>query len=75
VFHIRQDSLKRLQFLVVFDLNVLQCALRDGSYTPNCDYEDEAIANAKPIGWEHRIRMATILREPKLARFNAQISS
>jgi hypothetical protein len=65
--HIRQDSLKRLQFLVLFDANVLQCALRDRSYTPNCDYETKRLLmpsdrqRAQEQGWRR------FSRERKLA--------
>jgi hypothetical protein len=43
LLHARQNSFERPQFLVVFDLNVLQCGLRGRSHTPNCDYETERL--------------------------------
>ena len=41
--HARQNSFKRPQLLVVFDLNVLQCGLHGRSHTPNCDYETKRL--------------------------------
>jgi DnaJ domain len=43
LLHARQNSFKRPQFLVVFDLNVLQCSLRGRSDAPNCDYETKRL--------------------------------
>ena len=49
------ERFKRLQILVVFDLNVLQCALRGGSHAPNCDYETKRLI-MRADRREHRIR-------------------